>query len=206
MARIVDNTNQLTAPAWAGDYFNREHMIPGGARVASAEWASVTHTITTSAEALATATAISVVALPVAIPAGTILDFSGAGELAHVTTLAAAGATSLVVTALDATIESGDTAPYIVTDAVPVTVASGTVIGRTIAERDAGTAYGPADASDDEVYIVCFDVYDASVNPDVELYRQNSIVKENFLPGWAGLASGVKTKVRAAYICIRGAA
>lgn len=206
MARITFNSNELTAPAWAGDYFDRDHMIPGGARVASAQWATTTYTITTSAEALATATAISVTALPVAIPAGTFLDFSGTGELAYVTTLAAAGATSLVVTALDATIESGDTASYVVTDTAPVTVVSGTVVGRTIAERDAGTAFGPADASDDEVYIVCFDVYDTSVNPDVELYRPNSIVKENMLPVWSALASGVKTKVRAAYICVRGAA
>lgn len=66
MARIVDNSNQLTSAVWAGDYLNREHMIPGGARVASAQWATTTYTITTSAEALATATAISVTALPVA--------------------------------------------------------------------------------------------------------------------------------------------
>jgi len=206
MARIVDQTNQLTAPAWAGDYFNREHMIPGGARIASAQWATVTHTITTTAQADAAATSIAVSALTVALPSGTILDFTGTGELAKLTSAAALGATSLAVEALDAQIESGDTATFVVTDAVPVTVASGTVIGRTIAERDAGTAFGPADASDDEVYITCFDVYDASVNPDVELYRPNSIVKENFLPGWSGLASGVKTKVRAAYVCVRGAA
>jgi hypothetical protein len=84
-------------------------------------------------------------------------------------------------------------------------VPSGTAIGRTIAERDAGTGFGPAAAADDEIYLVAFDITDAVRNPDVELYRHNSIVKENFLPGWAGLASGVKTAIRARYTCTLGA-
>ena len=45
-----------------------------------------------------------------------------------------------------------------------------------------------------------------TINTNVELYRPNSIVKETFLPGWAGIASGVKTKIRAAYVCTVGAA
>lgn len=206
MARIVDNTNQLTPPAWAGDYFNREHMIPGGARVASAQWATTTYTITAPDGAAGGATSIVVTATLVVLPTGTVLDWTGTGELSILTADAAVGATSLAVGALDAAIESGDTASFAVYDTVPITIPSGTVVGRTIAERDAGTAFGPADASDDEVYITCFDIYDSSINPDVDLYRPNSIVKENFLPGWAGLASGVKTKVRAAYVCVRGAA
>lgn len=206
MARFVDNSNQLTPPAWAGDYFNREHMIPGGARVDAAQWVTTTYTITAPDGAASGATSIVVTATLVALPSGTVLDWTGTGELSKLSANAALGATSLSVVALDAAIESGDTAPFAVTDATPVTVPSGTVVGRTIAERDAGTAFGPADASDDEVYIVCFDIYDASINPDVDLYRPNSIVKENFLPVWSALASGVKTKVRAAYICVRGAA
>lgn len=206
MARIVENTNQLTPAAWAGDYFSRDHMIPGGAKVVAASWQNVAYTVTADGAASAGATSITVDPLPVAIPANTILDFTGTGELVRVTAAAAAGATTLTVEALDAAVEDNDTATYTVTDAVPVTVPSGTIVGRTIAERDAGTAYGPADANDDEVYIVCFDVYDATVNADVELYRPGSIVKENFLPGWADVAAGVKTKVRAAYTCVRGVA
>lgn len=206
MARIVENANQLTAAVWAGDFLSRDHMIPGGARADSAQWASTDYTITTTAAAIAGAVALAVTALPVALPSGTTLNFTGAGEFALLTAAAALGATSLTVEALDAAIESGDTATFTVTDPVPVTIVSGTVVGRTLAERDAGTAYGKADAADDEVYIVAFDVYDASINPDIELYRPGSIVKENFLPNWAGLAAGVQTLVRAAYICTRGAA
>lgn len=84
-------------------------------------------------------------------------------------------------------------------------IPSGTPIGRTIAERDAGDAFGPADAADDEVFLLAFDIPDAVLNDDAELYRPGSAVKENFLPGWAGLAAGVKTVIRDLYVCYRGA-
>ena len=86
-------------------------------------------------------------------------------------------------------------------------VPSGTIVGRTIAERDASAGFGPAAATDEEIYIVAFDVLDAATLNDVELCRPNAglVVKENFLPGWAGLAAGVKTLVRAAFVCTRGA-
>lgn len=84
-------------------------------------------------------------------------------------------------------------------------VPSGTFIGRTLAERDAGTGFGPADTvGDEEMYLSVFDVVDANNNPDVELYRHNSVVKENFLPGWAGLTAAVKTAVRDLYTCTVG--
>lgn len=130
MARLVQNANTVTAPVWAGDYFARDHMLPGGARLDAA-----------------------------AFPAAT-----------------------------------------------PLTVVSGTALGRTLAERAADAGFGPAAAGDDEVFLVCFDVFDANRNPDVELYRPGSIVKENFLPGWDDLAAEVKTLVRAAYLCTVGAA
>lgn len=206
MARIVDSTNQLTLPAWAGDFGNREHLVPGGARVDAAQWVTTTYTITAPDGAAASATDIVVTATLVALPSGTVLDFTGTGELAKLSAAAALGATTLYVVALDAAIESGDTAPFVVTDAVPVTVANGTVIGRTFAEREAGTHFGPAVAGDDEIYLVWQDVYDASINPDVELYRHGSIVKENFVPGWAGLAAGVIAKLRVLYECTTGAA
>ena len=206
MARIVDNSNQLTAAGWAGDFFNREHMVPGGARVDAAQWQNVTHTITAGAAALAGAEEITVVALTTALPSGTVLDFTGAGKFAKLTAAAAVGATALTVEALDTALDKDDEASYVVTDAAPVTLPSGTLIGRTYTERDAGTAYGPADAGDDEIYLVCFEVYDALTNPDVELYRHGSIVKENFLPGWADVAAGLKTAVRAAYTCVLGVA
>lgn len=61
-------------------------------------------------------------------------------------------------------------------------VESGTLVGRTYAERDAGTGFGPAGAEDDEVYLLLYDVYDANENPEAALYRHNSLVYEDKLP------------------------
>ena len=87
-------------------------------------------------------------------------------------------------------------------------IEAGTVLGRTLTERDAGTALGPADAADDEVFILAFDVQDASDINDCELLKpfHGTVVRESFLPGFSGLASAVQTLVRARYNCIRGAA
>ena len=131
MARMTaETTGTLTAPIWAGDFLNREHLVPGGAKVD---------------------------------PAGFAADANGFKP-----------------------------------------IPSGTPIGRTYAERDAGTAFGPADAADDEVYLVAFAVRDALRNNDVELYRHNSIVKENFLPNFAGIAAGVIAKIRSLYSTTKG--
>jgi hypothetical protein len=83
-------------------------------------------------------------------------------------------------------------------------VPSGTLIGRTYAERDAGTGFSPATvATDDELYLVAFDVTDALIEDDVELYRHRCIVKENFLPG-APLGALVLDKIRELYTCTLG--
>jgi hypothetical protein len=84
-------------------------------------------------------------------------------------------------------------------------VPSGTALGRTLAERNAGTGFGPADAADDEIFLLALDVTDALVNNDCELYRPGRIVKENFLPGFGGLAAGVITALRDLYVMTRGA-
>lgn len=70
-----------------------------------------------------------------------------------------------------------------------VEVPSGTLVGRTITERTAGTGFGPVAidgtsgaATDDEVYLVIYDVYDAAENPECALYRHGSLVYEDKLP------------------------
>jgi hypothetical protein len=205
MARIVQSTNQLSGPVWAGDWLNREHLVPGGARVDPAQFVATDGVIvTTSGVAAAAAVAIPVIALSGAIPNGTILYFGETGEFAMLTAAAAVGATSLTVQALGQQIESGDTATYAGTTGVKL-IPSGTPIGRTIAERDAGTAYGPWTSGDDEVFLTAFDVTDATINADVELYRGGSIVKETFVPGWAAFSAGLKTALRAKYQCTVGA-
>ena len=182
MARIVDSSNQQTGAAWAGDFLDREHLMPGGAKLDASQFLATDGvTAVTTAQALADATSISVSALSGPLPSGTILYFGESKEFAMLTAAAAAGATSITVQALPQTIESGDSATYAGTTGIK-RVVSGTVIGRTYTERDAGTGFGPAAASDDEFYLVAFDVTDAAVNADVELYRPGSIVKETFVP------------------------
>jgi hypothetical protein len=83
---------------------------------AQVDWAKVpdsyrngAFTVTATADAIATATAITVAALPGDVSAGTLLYF-GTGKLAKVTTNAVAGATSLVVEALVAQVDDTDEA------------------------------------------------------------------------------------------------
>lgn len=85
-------------------------------------------------------------------------------------------------------------------------VPSGTLVGRTLAERDTvpPTPYGLWAAGDEEVYLIVHDVHDAAVVDEIELYRHGSLVKENYLPGWAGLSAPTKAAIRANYTCIVG--
>jgi hypothetical protein len=81
-------------------------------------------------------------------------------------------------------------------------IPSGTILGRTYAERDAGTGYGPAADTDDEFFLVAFDVSDAGDVADVELYRHGSIVYENFLPvTFSTNSATIQAAIRSAYQC-----
>ena len=206
MARIISGSYTATlGPAWAGDYFNREHLVPGGAKLTASAFASATGTfvVVGAAGAAAGATTVPVDALTNAIPSGTTLDFGGA-KFARLTAAAASGATSLTVAALPTALVDNDTALY-EPEGDLKTIVSGTLLGRTYAERAAGTAFGPAADADDEIYILAHDVTDADTNNDCELYRHGSIVKENFLPNWANLSSALQAAVRANYQTTRGA-
>jgi len=83
-------------------------------------------------------------------------------------------------------------------------VPSGTLIGRTLAERDAGTGFGPGATTDDEVFLLAYDVPDAISNPLGAVYRHTCLVYENYLPGWSGLAAALKTAIRNRYQCMLG--
>lgn len=206
MARLVYPTETLSSPVWAGDFLSRDHLIPGGAKLDAAQFNVAGAVIVTVGVAGAAqgATSIPVAALSGAIPSGTVLRFS-ADEYARLSSAATAGATSLAVEALVNALESGDTATYSPAGAVK-SIPSGTLIGRTIAEREAGTNFGPWATSDDEVFLTAFDITDADINPDVDLYRPGSVVKENLLPGWSSYTSNMKTALRAAYRCTSGRA
>jgi hypothetical protein len=84
-------------------------------------------------------------------------------------------------------------------------IPSGTLLGRTFVERTAGTGFGPATvASDDEMFLLAFDVVDALIEDDCELYRHGSLVKENFLPGYATMAAPLLAKIQELYTCTIG--
>lgn len=86
-------------------------------------------------------------------------------------------------------------------------VPSGTLIGRTFAERDAHTGYGMgAPGTDDELFLLAFDIANASDNADCELYKPRSglVVFENFLPPSVLTAPALLAWVRANYICRLG--
>jgi hypothetical protein len=195
----------LAAPVWAGDYLDREHLLPGGAKLVASQFNATDAVVVVvgAAGAAANATSVPVDALSGAIPSGTTLYF-GSKKYATLTAAAAAGDTSLTVAAIPTALVDDDTATYagVATKAVP----SGTVVGRTYTERDAGTGFGPAADADDEIYIVAFDVTDLSKIDDVELYRWGSIVKENYLPVFSALSSTIKAYLRTKYHCTRGGA
>lgn len=204
MAQVTINANQITSPVWAGDFLNREHLVPGGARLDAAQFpATDAVTVTVGAAgALVDDTAVPVAALAGPIPSGIVLDFGGK-KLAVLTAAAAAGATILTVRAIPTALVSGDVATY--AGVGRVVVQSGTAVGRTFAERAAGTEFGPAVDTDDEVFLVAFEVPDANRNPEIELYRHGGIVKENFLPGYANMDADLLTILRDVYTTTEGA-
>lgn len=88
-----------------------------------------------------------------------------------------------------------------------VYIPAGTLVGRTFAERTAGTGFGPADAvADEEIYLTAFDCYDALANANIEFYRPGKVVKQNFIPDWATLDVAVQAKIQEVYTCIEGVA
>lgn len=86
------------------------------------------YTITAPSGAAGGATSITVTATLVALPTGTVLDWTGAGEITTLSAAAAVGATSLSVVALDAAIESGDTATVLVSYSQEKVIPAGTVM------------------------------------------------------------------------------
>ncbi|WP_143467743.1 hypothetical protein [Leptolyngbya ohadii] len=83
-----------------------------------------------------------------------------------------------------------------------VVVPSGTLLGRTYTERAAGTGFGPALETDDEIFIVAFQVERGEIDAGVTFVRHQRLVYENKLPGWDGFDADTKAKVRSLYQCI----
>lgn len=192
-----------TPPVWMGDFSGREHILPFPAKLDSAQFNAVDAVrATVTAAAAVDATTIAVSALSGAIPNGTVLDFGGK-KFARLTASAAQNATTLTVAPLATALAANDAAIYAGTG--KKSLPSGVLVGRTFAEQAAGAPFGPADvANDEEIYLTARESADLTVDNDTEMYRPNSVVKENYLPGWATQVSAYKAKVRALYRCIGG--
>lgn len=202
------NFNEISSspPVWMGDYSSRESIMPVPVKVNAAAFLAEDGAVAVVAAAGAAANAVLIplkTALKNKIPSGTTLPFGGK-KFATLTADAPAAATSLAVSAIPTALVEDDTAIYkgIGKKRIP----SGTLIGRTIAERDSGAAWGPADVTtpDDEIYLTARDIADADKDNDTELYRHNRTVKENYLSGWADRPTAEKTKIRTLYACIKG--
>lgn len=217
-ARVQYVGNHKSTPLWAKDFGGREHIAPWPAKIDPASFADA-HGVkvtlaaagTNSYTAGATVLAVSALTLPinpattlitssqglVLIPKGTVLDFGGAGaKPVKLSADAKLGDTYISVVATLATVVAGDEATFsrYGTKSIP----SGTLVGRTLAERDAGTAFGAAAATDDEIYLTYNDIPDVNVSDDVELYRHGSLVAENYLPQYTTLSAEVVTLTLAA--------
>lgn len=155
--------------------------------------------VTTGAGAALAATSIPVTALTVAIPAGTVLNWSGAGEFSITTAAAAIGATALAVEALDAAIEAGDTATFAGTGAK--TLKAGTVVGTLLG---AGKISPRVAATNPATAILATDAHEDSKTDARTGYGVilGGVLYENLLPEATGspkvLLAAVKTELQAA--------
>lgn len=198
-----------TNPVWLKDFVDRDKLHVFPARLDAAQFTADQGGILVKANgaALADATTIAVDALSGPIPAGALLIFGAytSKKFARLTVAAAAGATSLTVNPIPTALADNDEAVY--SKYGKVFIPSGTVVGRTIAERDAGNNWGPAVSTDDEISLTLHDVEDVAVNDNVELIREKSGVQiaENYLPNWTTLAGALKTQLRARFNLMLGA-
>lgn len=198
--------NEFTRPAWIGREMDVPDLLPGGAKLDEASFTAYTAAgaVTLSAAAAAGAVALAVLALPVAIPAGVVLNF--AGKLAFVQAPAAAGAVALTVLPLADAIPTAAVAQF--AGWTGKYVPSGTFVSRTRVQRAAGVGFHPAIDGEDEYGLTAHDVQDLTVNDDVSILLPGRAfpVKENFLPNSAALlaVAALAARLRAAYFCTIG--
>lgn len=208
MAQVTWSSSGFSVPAWAAEELTPTKLMPGGARLDPAQFlAADAQVITLIAGAIASGanrTLTLTAALKFDIPAGYILDF-GAGEFCTLTRGATKGATQILGVTVASDLEGGESATFAgVSPRKPID--SGVLVGRTFAERDAGTGFGLATvASDEEIFLLAFGVDDANINPDCTLLRHGTLIYEDKLPNWATLTTQERTAIRARYQCIRSA-
>ena len=203
-------TTQMSTPRWIAEPTRRENVAHFPAKLEALQF---TDKDAISVVVGAAGAAISATSVPIAaitfppgitrIPNRTWLNFGGT----KVARLNAdyTGGTSISVEAIPTALVSGDTAVFLHWGR-RIAIESGTLVGRTRAERNAGTGFGPWAGGDEEVFLIMFDVSDASINNDVTLLQNLVTIKENYLPRWATLSLNGPwlTALRAAYRTITG--
>lgn len=207
MTRVLTKSGPYwSGPNCLGEPIGPDTVLPGGARLDAAQFTRedrVEFGVGAAGAAIGATAIPTDAALAAAIPANATLEFAS-GKLAQVTSAgAAAGASSIPVVALREALAGTDTGFY--AGKGNVRVPAGTAVGRTITERNAGTGFGPAVDTDDEIYLVAAPVDDASEIDEFVPYRHGRIVYENFLPNVASMASALLTKLRGLYHMTVGA-
>lgn len=193
--------NTLQSPRWQGDIMDRNHLEPWPLVIDPTQLSlfpdAASLVVQLTASASATATSITVTALTpsqtpattliaagnIAIPAGSQIYF-GTNKFAFTTADALIGATTITVAALPTALAGTEIGYYTPYPAVQ-TIASGTVVGRTYAQRAAGTGFRPALPTHDEIFLIAFDMVDVRRQNLGVAYRHASEVKENYLPTYA---------------------
>ena len=203
--------NFVGTPRWAADFIDpKMHgLAPFPAKVDPTQFLdaqAILVSVTAVANIGDTSLTISQITLPLNvkfIPAGTTLYF-GNGKVAVLSALYTnevwnidtdnpyTTGTTLSVNALPAAFVGGETAYYLPFPG-RCQINSGTLVSRTFAARDSGSGFHPAVATDDEFYILAFDIQDANMRNEATLYRSGAglSVKENYLPQWASLNTPV---------------
>lgn len=199
-------------PGFVGDVLSREHLLPGGAKIDAALFnsADAIKIVVGVGGAAADAVAVPVAALSAELPAGAVIPIGAANSKKFIVLSAKAlkGAVLLATQPLPTALVAGDTGYYDI-PGEPKRIASGTIIGLTNAELEGaaatGVLWGPAADADDVVRITAYDIQDADSNNDCDLLRPGTLIKVNFLPGWADLSAAIKNKIRATYEVTVGA-
>lgn len=188
MARAyIDIQPIIGSPRWAADFTDQRDLEHFPAKVDATQFIDKDAVLITASAAIQTATSVTITPAVFSggitrIPSGTILYFGGA-KVAQLTA-DYTGGTTLAVASLPTALAGGETA-YFKPFGTRVYIPSGILMGRTYVERDAGTGFGPAVSTDDEIFLNFFEITDALTGNNVEFYRGGRTVKENYLPGYA---------------------
>lgn len=178
--------------------------IPGGTRL-NFSGGTNAQVVEVNGDHAAGATTLVVLPLDGTVANSATALFPGGTKMARLTANAAAGATTLTVDELQFALATSDAATYTGAGVLGERVPAGTYVGRTFAERESGTAFGPVASGDEERYLIAFDVLDLTDNVTATAVRHNSVIKENFLPGYGTMTSTIKGYLRADYSTQKGA-